>query len=734
MSVALFESNEAYIKVISNASSFTSTMPSTSISQRYAVSFHSWPEDHSVQEGYEIIFECMALNFLGNQLNYKWLKDGMPLDLDDPTKRMQLVQGKNLRIEKLHETDSGTYTCRICTSAGNPEGNEECDDRSGTLQVLMEPRFLKRPQSVNATIKSDVELECVASGIPAPNIEWFKNGEPIYPSDYFQFGPNRRSLRILGIIEQDEGYYQCLASNELNTIQTVAKLSVQDQKTASKSVSSVKIKKATSPAPKYPTNEGALFSTQPQLTSTESNIIHLSAPVNLRASKIRSRQIHLEWSPPPIVRNIQFPSQDKLQNDAYSNKKASLTDNDAANLYYLINWKAKNVERSREMNTSRTMMIIDELVPDTTYNIQVCSLVGTVKGPCAVLDTRTENEPFLPGPPLDFKAEFIDLTLPTFSLPTSNSVSTTPTVKFKWRKPLANPNNIVKYRLYYQHLHYGPINYNENANSNDKKKQQNFHPSENKQNLFNSDEEFYASNVDEDENMFSTFSHEETEEEENEQQNSVELSNEKYLDIEIPNSNGVANIESDFTASLPQSNEAYYEFLLEDLLKFSTYKFRLLAIDANIVAFEESNKHLNASSDYMDSSGYDEYLNGVHSGAELIVETPSDVPDGPPEEVTIDTINTTAILIYWKPPALDKRNGIIIGYKISVKENEKQLWNLNVDAEPKRKLIGNLSPSSKYSVRVTARTVNGTGPPSEWTIAETFSHEMDGELLFFFFI
>ena len=58
-------------------------------------------------------------------------------------------------------------------------------------------------------------------------IQWFKNGEPIYPSDYFQFNSNEGNLKILGIISQDEGYYQCLASNELNTIQSVAQLVVQ---------------------------------------------------------------------------------------------------------------------------------------------------------------------------------------------------------------------------------------------------------------------------------------------------------------------------------------------------------------------------------------------------------------------------------------------------------------------------------------------------------------------------
>ena len=159
--------------------------------------------------------------------------------------RYQLVQGVNLRIQKAHESDTGTYTCRICSSDrdestyqnSNSEAtssstaelalSDECDERSALVKVLVSPRFLKQPANLNVTLKTDAELECSAYGIPTPTIQWFKNGEPIYPSEYFQFSPNQGNLKILGIIGQDEGYYQCLASNELNTIQSVAKLTVQ---------------------------------------------------------------------------------------------------------------------------------------------------------------------------------------------------------------------------------------------------------------------------------------------------------------------------------------------------------------------------------------------------------------------------------------------------------------------------------------------------------------------------
>ena len=179
--------------------------------------------------------------------------------------------------------------------------------------------------------------------------------------------------------------------------------------------------------------------------------------------------------------------------------------------------------------------------------------------------------------------------------------------------------------------------------------------------------------------------------------------NEKYIDIDLP-------------SDLEQLVDSYYEFLLEDLLKYSTYKFRLLALDQQQLDSSATNQTMLLLSP---------------NSAEIVVETPSDVPDGAPENLRVETLNTTSILVEWAQPAVEKRNGLIVGYKISIKENEKQIWHSNVDSEPRSKIISGLLPGNKYSVRITAKTINGSGPASDWIIAETFVHEMDGEFGFF---
>ena len=68
-------------------------------------------------------------------------------------------------------------------------------------------------------------LECELRGTAEPTIQWFKNGEIVIPSDYFQID-NGRNLRILGLVKSDAGVYQCFGSNPAGTVQAAAQLVV----------------------------------------------------------------------------------------------------------------------------------------------------------------------------------------------------------------------------------------------------------------------------------------------------------------------------------------------------------------------------------------------------------------------------------------------------------------------------------------------------------------------------
>ena len=583
--------------------------------------------------------------------------------------------------------------------------------------VSVSPRFTKRPSNLNVSLKSDAELECAAYGIPTPTIQWFKNGEPIYASDYFQFTPNQGNLKILGIIAQDEGYYQCLASNELNTIQSVAQLVVISDDYSSLNLQSQQQEQQQHSVDKeydYLDDEAKVAETSssspppPSSSSASSPLVHLSAPTQLRVVQLQSRSVWLEWQPPATA-------------------AATAT---SPHIYYAVRWRGSDDERrERESNTTAHRVHIDELSADTLYTLEVSAVSGGTRSPPATLQMRTAAHRYPAaqvGPPRDFTAQLVNAE--NFTSSSSSASSSSLVVKFKWRRPATTgspppPPAIVKYRLFYRHMHYGPLrssdltsvsSTNHNSSSSSSSSASFRGHQETDADDVNEDaeegdnaEDDEADNADDDYAQYdqSTAGSSSSSSSGSEDDEAAAANQKGYVDIELPSSPS--------SEEQQHTNDHFYEFLFDDhLLKYSTYKFELIAC---------TNQTAAADSDAINSTETERA-----GAASVFVETQSDVPDGAPEDLHIDVLNTSSIVVEWSPPAADKRNGLIVGYKLAVKENERQLWTSSLDSEPRRKLVAGLLPGHKYSLRLTAKTINGSGPASPWSIAETFAHEMDG--------
>ncbi|XP_043356351.1 neurofascin isoform X35 [Dermochelys coriacea] len=63
----------------------------------------------------------------------------------------------------------------------------------------------------------DLLLECIASGVPAPDIMWYKKGGEL-PTDKTKLENFNKALRITNVSEEDSGEYFCLASNKMGSI------------------------------------------------------------------------------------------------------------------------------------------------------------------------------------------------------------------------------------------------------------------------------------------------------------------------------------------------------------------------------------------------------------------------------------------------------------------------------------------------------------------------------------
>uniref|UniRef100_A0A672QY00 Neogenin 1a n=1 Tax=Sinocyclocheilus grahami TaxID=75366 RepID=A0A672QY00_SINGR len=132
-------------------------------------------------------------------------------------------------------------------------------------------------------------------------------------------------------------------------------------------------------------------------------------------------------------------------------------------------------------------------------------------------------------------------------------------------------------------------------------------------------------------------------------------------------------------------------YTMTGLKKFTEYSFRVVA--------------------------YNKHGPGV-STEDISVRTYSDVPSAPPQNMTVEVLNSKSIMVRWQPPPADAQNGEITGYKIRYRKGTRK-------SEAFFLYFSGLQRGTEYMLRVSAITVNGTGPATDWTTAETFESDLD---------
>ncbi|KAM7015490.1 neogenin 1a isoform 29-T29 [Tautogolabrus adspersus] len=111
---------------------------------------------------------------------------------------------------------------------------------------------------------------------------------------------------------------------------------------------------------------------------------------------------------------------------------------------------------------------------------------------------------------------------------------------------------------------------------------------------------------------------------------------------------------------------------------------------------------------------------------DVVVRTLSDVPSSSPQNLTLEVQNSKSIILRWQPPPVSGQNGEITGYKIRYRKVSRRSDVTEITGGTQLfKLIEGLERGTEYSFRVSAMTVNGTGPATDWTTAETFESDLD---------
>ena len=102
-----------------------------------------------------------------------------------------------------------------------------------------------------------------------------------------------------------------------------------------------------------------------------------------------------------------------------------------------------------------------------------------------------------------------------------------------------------------------------------------------------------------------------------------------------------------------------------------------------------------------------------HYVRECCVMYNSTVPSLAPQNVTVISNDPASLKVSWQLPSEIYHNGPIIGHAIQyTRIGSNDMMNMDVDSRTTHTILG-LVACTEYSVRVAAKTVNGTGPFSE---------------------
>ncbi|XP_075766618.1 neurofascin isoform X3 [Pelodiscus sinensis] len=201
-----------------------------------------WPKEHldlvEIDEGAPLTLKCNPPPGLPPPVIF-WMSSSMePIHQD---KRVSQGQNGDLYFSNVLLQDAQTdyscnarfhfthtiqqknpYTLKIQTKNPHNETSFRNHTDMYSARGIMEstPSFMYPYGTSSSQIVLrgvDLLLECIASGVPAPDIMWYKKGGEL-PTDKTKLENFNKALRIVNVSEEDSGEYFCLASNKMGSI------------------------------------------------------------------------------------------------------------------------------------------------------------------------------------------------------------------------------------------------------------------------------------------------------------------------------------------------------------------------------------------------------------------------------------------------------------------------------------------------------------------------------------
>ncbi|CAB1414348.1 unnamed protein product [Pleuronectes platessa] len=188
----------------------------------------------SAREGEPARFQCRVR---GDDVKISWLHEGKDIKQSDFFRMSQFDDSCQLEISRVYPEDEGGYSCVATNSAGTVscaatltlDGQKQKLDSlaethvSARLTSLKKPPIGQRPVFIQPITSCTVphgevaRFHACVSGTPKPEISWFHNRQPVWPTKnvvfHFDEVTNTATLIIVDAFSEHAGQFTCRAAN-----------------------------------------------------------------------------------------------------------------------------------------------------------------------------------------------------------------------------------------------------------------------------------------------------------------------------------------------------------------------------------------------------------------------------------------------------------------------------------------------------------------------------------------
>uniref|UniRef100_H2UZD4 Neogenin 1b n=1 Tax=Takifugu rubripes TaxID=31033 RepID=H2UZD4_TAKRU len=632
------------------------------------------PQDTLVIRGNSALLNCSAHSDAATPARVEWKKDGTFMSLVSDERRRILPDGSLLFTHVVHskhnKPDEGTYQC-----VATIENLGSISSRTARLSVAGMPRFTSQPTPATVHQGSSHVMPCEVNADLVPFVRWEKDRQPLELNTRLVQLPSG-ALVISNASEGDAGLYRCLVENVGSSKSSdEAQLQI-----APRSCICVLSENAVENLPRSHINSFSVsISSEGRVELLGGGILQIS---NLTEEDAGVYTCMADNANGTIEAQAQLAVQVPPQ---FMRRPANIYAHESMDIVFECEVSGSPAPSVKWVKNGDAVIPSDYFKIIKEHNLQVLGLVKSDEG---FYQCLAEND----AGNIQSSAQLIILDHANAAGPTPSaprdvvaSLVSTRFIKLTWRPPAEPHGDELTYSVFYSQ-----------EGTSRERVVNTSRPGEMQvtiQNLM-PDTKY----------RFRVVAHNSNGQGESSAAARVATQAEVQVPGPAPNLQAVSNT--------PTSVALSWDKPLTGNGDIVTYK--LFYTDKSVGNEQD-----------VDVDGQSYTMTGV-STDDITVRTLSDVPSAPPQNLTLEVQNSKSIMLRWQPPPPNSQNGEIINYKIKYRKGSRRSETSDSTSGTQLfMLISGLERGTEYSFRVSAITVNGTGPATEWTTAETFESDLD---------